>query len=184
MERCANSGDGKGLMHVLGMNEPDMCIPGAGGSCMSMEAVLDTWYAHMEPLRKYGERLQLGSPAVTNGDGTSGLNFLRTFISKYNGCKIDFINIHWYEGAHQLEYFKNHVLEALSVGNGRPVWITEFALTAGSMEEKLNFLREALPWLDGQRDVHRYAYHMAATGVFVNNEGTGLSELGNVYTYT
>jgi hypothetical protein len=151
---------------------------------MSMEAVLAGWHKHMEPLRKYGSRMKLGSPSVTNAGGEAGLKFLSTFLAKCNDCQIDFINIHWYDGAHQIEYFKKHVQEAIKIGAGRPVWITEFALTTGSVGDKKEFLRKALPWLDGLREVERYAYHMAAVGILVNGEGTGLSELGNTYTYT
>jgi hypothetical protein len=76
------------------------------------------------------------------------------------------------------------VQNALKVGNGRPVWITEFGLTSGSEAEKEAFLKVALPWLDAQKDMRRYAYHMAAKGILINGYGTGLSDLGNVYTYT
>jgi hypothetical protein len=155
---------------------------------MSMDRVLSGWYTYFSPLAgKYGDRLKLGSPAVTNGDdGTDGvgLRFLQTFLNRCNGCKIDFVNVHWYEGAHQIDYFKSFVQDALKVGNGRPVWITEFGLTSGSDAEKAAFLKDALPWLGAQKDVHRYAYQMAATGILVSGDGTGLSDLGNVYTYT
>jgi len=187
VDRCAKFGDGKGLMHILGFNEPDMCGDGKGGACMSMDAVLSAWSRHMAPLAaKYGDRLKLGSPAVTNGDdGTDrvGLKFLDSFLHRCNGCKIDFVNIHWYEGAHQIDYFKKHVQNALKVGNGRPVWITEFGLTSGTNEEKRAFLKEALPWLDDQRDVHRYAYQMAIQGVLINSAGNSLTDLGKAYTY-
>jgi hypothetical protein len=149
---------------------------------MSMDRVLSGWYTYFSPLAgKYGDRLKLGSPAVTNG---VGLRFLQTFLNRCNGCKIDFVNVHWYEGAHQIDYFKSFVQDALKVGNGRPVWITEFGLTSGSDAEKAAFLKDALPWLGAQKDVHRYAYQMAATGILVSGDGTGLSDLGNVYTYT
>ena len=187
VDRCASFGDGNYPIHVLAFNEPDNCEEGKGGACMSMDAVLWAWYLHIQPLAsRYGDRVKLGSPAVTNAnDGTdrAGLRFLESFIRKCYGCKIDFVNVHWYDGAHQIDYFKRYVQDALGVGNGRPVWITEFGLTSGSDEEKRRFLAEVLPWLDSQRDVHRYAYQMTAKGVLVNDDGTGLSNLGNVYTY-
>lgn len=154
---------------------------------MSMDAVLSTWSSHMQPLASnYGSKIKLGSPAVTNGaDGTDkwGLRYLATFLDKCKGCQVDFINIHWYEGAHQLAYFKQHVSEAVKVGKGRPVWITEFGVTTGSMDEKKAFLKEAMKWLDVQEGVHRYAYQMAVEGILVNKEGTGLTDLGNTFTY-
>lgn len=49
----------------------------------------------VEPLRKYGDRMKLGSPAVTNGGAGMGLDWLSKFIHQCVGCKIDFVAIHW-----------------------------------------------------------------------------------------
>jgi hypothetical protein len=65
---------------------------------------------HTFPLAgKYGNRLKFGSPAVANGDDgidRVGLRYLQTFLNRCNGCKIDFVNVHWYEGAHQIDYLR------------------------------------------------------------------------------
>ena len=120
----------------------------------------------VEPLRKYGEKLYIGSPAVTNGKRDSntgavmGLDYLDAFLRGCWDCKIDFINIHWYDGAWNVDYFKRHVEDARRVANGRPIWITEFG-PQGSEQEIQRFLREVLPWLDSQPDVHRYAMQVS-----------------------
>jgi hypothetical protein len=86
-------------IHVLAFNEPDQC--GGGGACMidigRTVAAFKTW---MQPLQNYGDRMKIGSPAVTNGDKGSGGNimglaFLKQFVNACSGCQIDFVTIHW-----------------------------------------------------------------------------------------
>jgi hypothetical protein len=81
-------------------------------------------------------------------------------------------------------YFKSHVNEARKIAGGRPIWITEFK-ASGSDEQVSAFLNEVLPWLDQSSDIHRYAYFMAAKGdgLLVNNGGTGLSKVGQDFTF-
>ncbi|KAF2691774.1 glycoside hydrolase family 128 protein [Lentithecium fluviatile CBS 122367] len=157
VKRCANYGDGIGIVHVLAMNEPDMCIQNAGGSCMSLDATLSAWRAHMDPppqLRRQNEtrlprrhkpRPQQRRPRL-------------------------------------LAQFPQPLLRL----QGRPVWITEFGFSSGqegNQEDRKGFLKEVMPWLDAQKDVHRYAYQYAGPGFLVNNEGTGLSSLGQIFVF-
>ena len=85
-----------------------------------------------------------------------------------------------YDGAWNTEYFKQHIRAARAVANGRPIWITEFG-PQGSDAEVEVFLKDVLPWLDAQSDVHRYAMQMAAPGSLVSSGGNALSAVGNVY---
>lgn len=85
-----------------------------------------------------------------------------------------------YDWASNLEYFKSHVNKAIEVGDGRPIWITEFR-PSGNDDEVISFLEKALPWLDSKREVHRYSYTMAIPGSLINNEGNGLSRIGQAY---
>lgn len=48
---------------------------------------------YMQPFK--GQAL-LGTPAVTNGGGQTGLNFLESFIGECGDCSFDFINVHHY----------------------------------------------------------------------------------------
>lgn len=50
---------------------------------------------HVDSLRKYGDRIKIGSPAVTNQGAPWGLTWLKVFLQQSDGCKIDFIAIHW-----------------------------------------------------------------------------------------
>ena len=48
---------------------------------------------YMQP---YFNTVQLGTPAVTNGGGSTGLNYLEKFVGQCTGCTFNFINIHYY----------------------------------------------------------------------------------------
>ncbi|KAF1830951.1 hypothetical protein BDW02DRAFT_601217 [Decorospora gaudefroyi] len=171
---------------LLGFNEPDNCMAGAGGSCISVSDAVAGWKKHMEPLSTLTPKLYLGSPAVTNAFATptSGLGWLSAFMKACTGCTIDFINLHWYDRASNVDYFKAHINEARKIAGGRPIWITEFR-AAGSDEEVVRFLDEVMPWMDASSDIHRYAYFMArpGAGMLVNGQGNGLSVIGREFDY-
>lgn len=125
--------------------------------------------------------LQLGAPAVTNGpEFDRSLSWLSNFLRACGGCKVDFIAIHWYDSATNFAYFKKHVQDAHTVSGGRPVWITEFK-PSGSEAQVIEFLRVALPWLDGQWYVEQYAMQWVARGELVDATGTALTAVGNAY---
>lgn len=55
---------------------------------MSMNQSIAGWRSWMEPLKKYGNKIQLGSPAVTNNDkDRNGLVYLKTFLDTCTGCR-------------------------------------------------------------------------------------------------
>lgn len=68
-----------------------------------MQDIQTTVNAHkqwIEPLRKYGKRIEIVSPSVTNGARSSegtimGLAYLKEFLNRCNGCKIDYVGVHW-----------------------------------------------------------------------------------------
>lgn len=182
----AINGNLKTPTHVLGFNEPDNCVNGAGGSCISVDDAIRGWKTHIQPLKSAKRPMYLGSPAVTNAVDTpsTGLGWLRSFMQKCDGCDIDFITIHWYASTPNVAYFKQHINAARDVAQGRPIWITEFKIM-GSADVVKGFLDEVMPWLDESDDVHRYAYFMATTGdgFLINDKGDGLSDLGSAYQF-
>ncbi|KAF2178986.1 glycoside hydrolase family 128 protein [Zopfia rhizophila CBS 207.26] len=174
-----------GATHAMSFNEPDQC--GGGGACMQdVGATVAAFKQWVQPLSKYGDKLKIGAPAVTNGVKDSvtgsdmGLPWLKRFLAGCSGCKIDFTVIHWYDSAKNVPYFKKQVTDAYNAGGKKPVWITEFA-PQGSDQEKIAFLREVLPWLDSQDWVERYAYHFATPGILVNAAGNALTPLGQAF---
>lgn len=107
----------------MAFNEPDACFWGA--SCMSPQSAVDSYRTHMQP---FASRASLGAPAVTSDQsgGLVGLNWLREFLNRCDGCKIDFVPIHWYGVWNQDDNFRQHVQNARDIaGEGRKIWITE-----------------------------------------------------------
>lgn len=163
-----------GATHLLAFNEPD--LPQQAN--LTPEQAVEAWREYLEP---YAGKAKLGSPAVCNGGGEMGLNWLARFLAACSGCTIDFIAIHWYGLASDdgVGHFKEHVGKAVQAAQGRPVWITEFQPN-GSPEEQARWLKQVLPWLDdeAQSGVERYSYFQV-DNILVN--GGSLTELGNQY---
>ncbi|KAG9656129.1 glycoside hydrolase family 128 protein, partial [Aureobasidium melanogenum] len=174
-----------GSTALFSFNEPDFCQ--SGSACMNVSTAV---YYHQQYMQPFAGKALIGAPAVTNsGGGTDadpmGLQYLQYFLGNCTGCTIDFINLHWYSnkyaGASYLEYYVN---SARAVAAGRPIWITEFGLdsTYSYTDAELQaFLQEAMPWLDQQPDVARYAYFMDAPGILIDSAGDGISGTGMVY---
>ncbi|KAG9951432.1 glycoside hydrolase family 128 protein, partial [Aureobasidium melanogenum] len=171
-----------GSTHLLGFNEPDLCLAGAGSSCIEMQSAVKAWKQYMEP---FAGKALLGSPAVTNGGSPMGLTWLSNFMGNCTGCHIDFINIHWYSNKYAgANYFKQQVEAAHAMSGGRPVWITEFGLDSSvsyTQAELTSFLEEVIEWMDSTDYVQRYAYFMDTTGALMNSDGSGMSDLGSMY---
>ena len=58
--------------------------------------VADAVTVHKKYLQPYYGTVQLGTPAVTNGGGSTGLAYLEAFVQACDGCTFNFINIHYY----------------------------------------------------------------------------------------
>ena len=179
-EAAAKSALAAGAKNLLSFNEPDHAEQANMDSASAAKA-------HIEKMNPFSGQARIGSPAVTNGGpsgGTDGMGlaWLGNFFDKCAGqCKVDFINVHWYDSASNVPYFKKHIQDAIDLAkkNGiNKVWLTEFA-ASGSDAEVANFLGEVLPWLDSNEAVERYAYFMCADGKLVN--GGGLSAVGKAY---
>ncbi|EXJ53818.1 hypothetical protein A1O7_09154 [Cladophialophora yegresii CBS 114405] len=169
-----------GSKHALSLNEPDL----------ASQANVDPATAaklHIENMNPLAGQVQIGSPAVTNGAGSSplmGIDWLNQWFSECKGnCKVDFVAFHWYDSANNLDYFKSHVQDVIDTaaknGVGK-VWLTEFGAT-GSDSDVANFLQEAVSWLDSQPAVERYAYFMCADGILVKGNSIS-SPVGAAYS--
>ena len=148
----ANKALASGSTHLLGFNEPDHWEQAKVDPATCASA----YKQHMQP---FAGKAKLGAPAVTNGEAAKnmGLTYLKQFMDACADCTIDFVPIHWYDSASNFEYFKKHIQDAKAVAGGRPLWLTEFG-AAGSDAEQGAFLEQALPWLESQDYVERYAY--------------------------
>jgi hypothetical protein len=167
----ANKAIANGATHLFSFNEPD--LPAQAN--MSPGSAASGFMQYMEPFKSKG--VKLGAPAVTNGGNGMGLDWMSSFLSACSECSIDFVNIHWYDSATNIDYFKSHVTEA-HTKSGKPVWVTEFGAT-GSDDQVDAFLKEVMTWMDEQPFVERYAYFMVSDGKLVS--GTDKSTIGTTY---
>ena len=70
-------------------NEPD----NAGQANLKVADAVTVHKKYLQPF--YGE-VQLGTPAVTNGGGATGLNYLEAFLEACTDCSFNFVNVHHY----------------------------------------------------------------------------------------
>lgn len=165
----ATAGIAAGATALLGFNEPDHTEQ----ANMSPAAAATAYKTHITD--NFAGKAKLISPAVTNGGGSMGLTWLKSFMSLCTDCKIDAVAIHWYDSSSNVDYFKSHIQDA-HTQSGLPVYVTEFGTTDGNDQA---FLASVLPWLDSQDYVQKYAYFMASDGKLIS--GTSLSAAGNTY---
>ncbi|WP_236710496.1 glycoside hydrolase family protein, partial [Streptomyces sp. 150FB] len=167
--------------YLLGFNEPDM----AAQSNMTVDQALTLWPS----LEANGK--VLGSPAVAYGGDTAG-GWLDRFMSgaRDRGYRVDFIALHWYGGDFRTEaavgQLKSYI-EAVHARYGKPVWLTEFALTDFSQgtryptdDQQAAFLSAASTMLAGLPYVQRWAWF----GLPASDSGpsTGLYRSGPTIT--
>lgn len=140
-------------------------------------------------MNKYEGRIKLGAPSVTNSqEENKGVEWFRKFMEaceKMN-CHIDIIQVHWFGSCDDFSGFKQHVQEMYKAGGRRPVWVTEYGCNLGDLTpdlpKRVSFLMQSLEWLDKQEWIDSYAYFMAREGDgTINDAGTGLSKLGQIY---
>ncbi|KAH6647923.1 glycosyl hydrolase catalytic core-domain-containing protein [Truncatella angustata] len=162
----------KGSGHILGFNEPER-------SDQAHLSTQDAANAFRQYLTPFKGRASIGAPAVSN----DGYGWITDFMGKCQDCGIDFIPIHWYNDYTQFNDFKNWVTSICNLG--KTVWITEFE-AYGSIDQQSAFLKQAIPWLDNNSCVYRYAYFGAAdpSKSLLMYDGPTLSPMGIQYTYT
>ncbi|KAJ6012233.1 hypothetical protein N7522_002588 [Penicillium canescens] len=176
-----------GTVNILGFNEPDLTYDAS--SNIIPEKAAAGYLTYMQP---FAGTVRIGSPSVLwNNVGSSSGGSYNTatwtdyFLGNCTGCHLDFAAIHYYQdcvtpdGQNGAVWFEGNVTNAHDV-LGLPIWITEFECY-GSEEQQIAFLEQALPWLDSQGYVERYAYFGAFPQYLINADGTALSDLGSTY---
>ncbi|KAF2213440.1 glycoside hydrolase family 128 protein [Cercospora zeae-maydis SCOH1-5] len=164
-----------GSTHLFSFNEPD--LPAQANMACGPAAT-----AYAQYMNPFKGKAQLCAPSVTNGGGQMGLAWLKDFLAQCTDCQIDCLNIHWYDSASNVEYFKQHIQDAAALAPGKPIYVSEFGAT-GSDDEINSFLQEVMPWMDSNSDVAGYAYFMASDSKLVT--GTEPSTYGKTYmSYT
>lgn len=78
-----------GVTKLFASNEPD----NAGQANLKAADAATVYKAYMQP---FAGKAKLATPAITNGGGSAGLNYMSDFLNACNGCTFDFINVHHY----------------------------------------------------------------------------------------
>jgi Glycosyl hydrolase catalytic core len=160
---------------LLGFNEPD----NVKESNMPFERALERW-----PLLE-SANVSLTSPGCVQPDGPWMKGFMKNTTET---CKrVDWVGVHWYGSS--FVQFRNK-LDATYQLYGRPLLITEFALanfTAKTVQENpisraavLNFMKQALPWLEAQPWIVGYAWFPFGIAQAVGTSSALFNELGEL----
>ncbi|RDW82447.1 hypothetical protein BP6252_03559 [Coleophoma cylindrospora] len=166
-----NAAIAAGTTHILAFNEPDY----SGQANMSPLAAAQAYMKWMQP---FAGKVKLGAPVVTNGGPPMGVEWLKEFMALCPACTIDFVPLHWYDGAFNYAYFRYYI-ENFYAQIRKPIWITEFN-GYGDDATVISFLKKVMPWLDSLSYVERYAWFWCADGNLLST-GTNLSDYGVVY---
>lgn len=175
-----------GAQNLLGFNEPNffaqanLSAEEAAGLWPQLQAIADT------------EKLGLVGPAVNFcGDDksktgpchdTNPVSYLDHFFAACAGCRVDFVAVHWYNcDVDSLKWYLGQFAKF-----GRPIWLTEFACAYGgdsSPAGQEKYMREAIPVLEDDPNVFRYAWFSAdpIPGAQLLDASGKLNALGRVY---
>jgi hypothetical protein len=197
-----------GLRTLLGFNEPNF----ASQSYLTPEQAAALW-PQLEQIAAAKGIGKIASPAVNYCGGsctdTNPISWLKRFYAdcrkRYpNGCKVDYTAYHsyvcqlnWLQG--KIQEFTNAHNQALSNSDPRddndfnkPIWLTEFACgdkpaawPSITQQNQIDYVNAALPWLEGDSRIMRYAWFSGRTTAVPNANLLGssgqLTALGRAY---
>jgi Glycosyl hydrolase catalytic core len=135
---------------------------------------------------------RMGSPACTESEFRGWLDSFNREITKQN-MSFDFVCIHWYDWGNWLSSnntnpnptdvfnrFKSHIDAVWNLYH-KPIWITEFNANINRLPAvHQGFMNLALPWLDNDPRIERYAYFFGKDIPARNTDGS-ISPTGEVY---
>lgn len=169
------------LSHLLAFNEPD----NKGQANMTTVAAIPLY----KNLLRSGFRM--GSPACTEAQYRVWLSEFTNFANQ-DKLRIDFVAVHWYDWGTWLtglnpnpnpvdvfNRFKSYINNVYALYK-KPIWITEFNANVNRLPAvHEEFMKLALPWLDSDPRVERYAYFF---GNDVPSRSNGvLTKAGQIY---
>ncbi len=173
--------------YLLGFNEPNFFAQ----ANLSATAAAQLW-PQVEAVAK-ARGLELVSPAVNYcGDDaaktgpcndTNPVHYLENFFAACNGCRVDYVAVHWYNcSVTELQFYLG-----LFRRFNKPIWLTEFACAYGgdtSAAGQEGYMRAAVPLLEADAHVFRYAWFSGGgelAGARLLEDGGALTPLGKVY---
>jgi hypothetical protein len=181
-----------GSTYVLGFNEPNFK---AQSNLTPQQAATD--WPQVESMAK-AAGIPMVSPAVNfcgSASDSSGCSdptvtdpysWLKDFFAACTGCEVDAVAVHWYNcDLPSLQGYidGNASLEGF-VQFGKPIWLTEFSCDGThSVADQTAYMQQAVPYLEGNPNVARYAWFSATpipNAVLENPDGS-LTALGTTY---
>ena len=164
--------------HILGFNEPN----GKDQSNLTPQEAASLWPVVSKAAQ--ASSLKLVAP-VPSGDDTAWLD---AFFVACGGCEaeVDVIALHPYKCS--VSGLNNSLNTWFKYK--KPLWVTEFNCGDGAANataaEHLKFMREALPFLDADARVERYAWMSGRDkkvpgAALFDGPGGALTELGKYY---
>lgn len=132
--------------------------------------------------------LEIVSPAVNFCGGgcnvTNPVDWMDQFFAACQGCKIDYVAIHWYAcDGPALTWYLNQFRKY-----DRPIWLTEFSCADQGVQpvsKQQSYMKAALEILEGDPDVFRYAWFAGRADNVANVDLLGatgaLTALGSDY---
>ncbi|TKB99074.1 glycosyl hydrolase [Pedobacter cryophilus] len=176
------------INHLLSFNEPD-------NSAQSNITVADAVPLHKN-LEATGYRL--GSPATEEQNAQTGRwlgNFMN--LAESSNIRVDYVAIHWYDWGgwsgtipgnvspdpqNVFSRFKAYVNNIYNTYK-KPIWITEFNANRNTTSAThVGFINLALPWLEAQPFIERYAYFFPPTLPPVDPISGNLTAVGTAYS--
>ncbi len=131
--------------------------------------------------------LKIASPALNYCGGgcfeTDPFVYFDKFFAACPNCQVDYLAVHWY--ACTLPALKNYINGMKKYG--KPIWLTEFACGDGdtALANQKAYMQAAVPYLEGEPAVARYAWFSGRTTAIPNVSLLGasgaLTELGQIY---
>lgn len=175
-----------GAEYLLTFNEPNFHTQ----SNLSAQAAADLW--PMLEAKAKAAGIPLVSPGMnfcgpaSDCNGTDPYQYLKDFFAACASCEVDYVAVHWYNC--DLPSLKDYLEPGGNLEGfeqfGKPIWLTEFSCdTTASKAEQEAYLRAAVPYLEGNPHVFRYAWFSASNipnAQLLNSDGT-LTPLGQVY---
>ncbi|HVK94491.1 MAG TPA: glycoside hydrolase family protein [Noviherbaspirillum sp.] len=178
-----------GARHLLGFNEPNF---------VSQANKTPTEAAALWPVMEdiaARKNLQIGAPALNycgdcvSEDGVTysdPIDYMDAFLAACNGCRIDFIPVHWY--ACHVDALKWYIGRFKKYN--KPIWVTEFACGDNPHDQitltvQKDYMRAAVDYLENEPAVARYSWFSGRNNEipFINLLGADgtLTELGSLY---
>ena len=119
-------------------------------------------------------------------NGTNPYQYLKDFFAVCQGCKVDYVAVHWYNC--DLPSLKDYLEPGGNLEGfeqfGKPIWLTEFSCDgSATVAAQEAYMRAAVPYLNQNPHVFRYSWFSAGpipNAKLMNADGSPTA-LGQVY---